>query len=232
MKMKAAVLTGVKKFNYMNVEKPELKPGEVLIKVKAVGICGTDMELYYGTMPFFKTGLSKYPLIPGHEWSGVVEKLGTEVTTFKSGDKVTGDVSIGCGKCINCKRGLYNLCTNRREVGISGGKDGAFAEFIVIPEQFTYKLPDTVSFDSAALTEPTATVVKSIYKAPIRLGDIVLVLGTGAIGLMGLQAAIAAGAGYTIIVGRKEPKLKIAKQFGADRVVNILKENLINMKDI
>ena len=88
MKMKAAVLSGVKKFKYMDVDRQEPKDGELLIRIKAVGICGTDMELYYGTMPFFKTGLSKYPLIPGHEWSGVVEKVGKGVASFKPGERV------------------------------------------------------------------------------------------------------------------------------------------------
>ena len=229
MKMKAAVLSGVKKFKYMDVDRQEPKDGELLIRIKAVGICGTDMELYYGTMPFFKTGLSKYPLIPGHEWSGVVEKVGKGVASFKPGERVTGDVSIGCGKCINCKRGLYSCCKNRREVGISGGKDGAFAEFIVMPEQFTYKLPEAVSFDAGALTETTATVIKSIRRTPIPLGSVVLVLGAGPIGLMGLQASVVGGAGYSIVAARKDPKLKIAKQLGADRVVNVLKEDLLKV---
>lgn len=224
--MKAAVLTGVKKFEYRDIERPRPGPGEVLIRIKAVGICGTDKELYDGTMPFFEMGLSKYPLIPGHEWSGVIEEVGGDVVTFKPGDKVTGDVSIGCGKCLFCKRGLYSLCENRREVGISGGKDGAYADFLIMPEQFTYKLPDTLSFDEAAMAETSATVVKSIWKAPIKLGQTVLVLGAGPIGLMALQAAYAAGAGYTIVADRLTTKLDIALQLGADKVVNTSEEDL------
>ena len=226
MKMKAVVLTGPGKVEYKDIERPRPEEGEVLVRVKAVGICGTDIELYNGTMPFFETGLSKYPLIPGHEWAGVVEDAGPGVTSFKGGDRVSGDVRIGCGKCVFCKRGYYNLCLNRREVGISGGKDGAYAEYVVMPEAFTYKLPDTVSFDAGAMIETTATVVKSIRHAPIPLGDTTLVLGCGSIGLMGLQAAIAAGAGYTISADRQEPKLKIARELGADRVVNTDEEDL------
>jgi len=226
VKMKAAVLTGPRKVEYTDVEKPRPQPGEVLVRVRAVGVCGTDLELYCGTMPFFETGLSKYPLIPGHEWAGVVEETGEGVTAFKSGDRVCGDVSIGCGKCKFCKLGRYNLCRNRREVGISGGKDGAYAEYVVMPEPFTYKLPDGVSFDAGAVVETTATVVKSIRAAPIALGDVVLVLGAGPIGLMGLQAAIAAGAGYTISADREGPKLKVARELGADRAVNTEEEDL------
>jgi len=226
MKMKAVVLTGPGKVEYTDIERPQPKEGEVLVRVKTVGICGTDIELYNGTMPFFETGLSKYPLIPGHEWAGVVEDVGAGVTAFKNGDRVSGDVSIGCGKCVFCKQGYYNLCLNRREVGISGGKDGAYAEYVVMPAPYTYKLPDTVSFDAGAMIETTATVVKAIRHAPIPLGDITLVLGCGSVGLMGLQGAIAAGAGYTISADRQEPKLKIAREFGADRVVNTDEEDL------
>jgi len=226
MKMMAAVLTGPKKFEYMEVERPRPQANEVLVQVRAVGICGTDVELFDGTMPFFETGLTKYPLIPGHEWSGVVSEVGEEVDAFKPGDRVTGDCSIGCANCYYCKQGLYGLCRNRREVGISGGKDGAFADYILMPERHVYKLPDSVSFDAAAMTEPTAVMVRSIRRAPIKLGDVVLVLGTGPISLMGLQAAIAAGAGYTIVAGRKEHKLQIATQLGADTVVNTSHEDL------
>ena len=224
--MKAAVLTGIRKFEYLAIERPTPQPGEVLVRIKAVGICGTDMELYNGTMPFFEMGLCKYPLLPGHEWSGVIEEVGSGVTGLKPGDKVTGDVSIGCGKCMFCKRGLYSLCDSRCEVGVSGGKDGAYAEFLIMPEQFTYKFSDSISFDAAAMTETTATVVKSIWKAPIKLGDVVLVLGAGPIGLMALQAANAAGAGYTIVADRFKSKLDMAGQLGAEKVVNTSEQNL------
>ncbi len=226
MMMKAAVLEGKLECRYEDVPRPKPAAGEALCRVKAVGICGTDMELYRGTMPFLEMGLAKYPLIPGHEWSGVVEEVGEGVRGLSPGDRVTADVSIGCGGCVSCKRGLYNLCNNRREVGISGGKDGAFAEFITMPKAFLYKVPDHVSFDEAALTEPTATVVKAIQKTPIRLGDIVLVIGDGPIGLLGMQAARCGGAGHLIVAGLQEWKLKIAGELGADRVVNVNEESL------
>jgi len=231
--MKAAVLIGAKSFDYMYVDRPELQPGEVLVRVKAVGICGTDKELYDGTMPFFEMGLAKYPLIPGHEWAGVVEDTGDGVASLSAGDKVTGDVSIGCGKCLFCKNGLYSLCDNRREVGISGGKDGAFADFVVMPEQFTYRFPDNLTFEEAAMTETTATVVKSIWKAPIRLGQVVLVLGAGPIGLMALQAAKTAGAGQAIMADRLQSRLDVATQVGADVIVNTTHQDLLaTVKDM
>lgn len=224
--MKAAVLEGKRDIRYKDVPRPEPGPGEVLARVEVVGICGTDMELYRGTMPFFEMGLAKYPMIMGHEWSGVVEQVGEGVGRLVPGDRVTGDVSIGCGRCVNCKLGLYSVCENRQEVGISGGKDGAFAEFIKMPEPFLYKVPENVSFDAAALTEPTATVVRSFQKTPIRLGDIVLVIGDGPIGLLGMQAARCGGAGFLIGAGQQQWKLDIARKLGADRVVNVCEEDL------
>ena len=226
MKMKAAVLHGARVVKYQEIDRPAVGPTDVLVRVKVVGICGTDMELYYGTMPFFEMGLAEYPLIPGHEWSGVIEQVGAEVDGFSVGERVTGDCSIGCGMCFFCKKGLYGFCSNRREVGISGGKDGAFAEYVAMPVRHVYKLPEGVSFKAASMTEPTAVCVRSIRKAPLELGDIALVLGTGPISLMGLQAVICAGAGYTIVAGRKEPKLELARQMGADRVVNTSTEDL------
>jgi 2-desacetyl-2-hydroxyethyl bacteriochlorophyllide A dehydrogenase len=227
--MKAAVITGRKIIEYKDVPKPTPGPRDCLAKVHAVGLCGTDMELYYGTMPYFEMGLSKYPIIPGHEWSGTVEAVGSEVTLFKVGDKVTADVSIGCGLCVNCKKGRYNFCSNQREVGISGGKEGAFAEYIIMPEAFLYSIPEGLSMEAATLVEPTATVVKSIRNTPVILGDVALVLGAGPIGMVGFQAVRAAGARRVILADLSDFKLNLAKELGADRIVNTAKENLTDV---
>lgn len=224
--MKAAVITGRKRFEYKDVPKPSPGPSDCLAKVHAVGLCGTDMELYYGTMPYFEMGLSKYPIIPGHEWSGTIEEIGSNVTFLKACDRVTADVSIGCGLCVNCKKGRYNFCSNQREVGISGGKDGAFAEYIIMPEAFLYRIPEGISMDAATLVEPTATVVKSIRTTPVMLGDVALVLGAGPIGMVGFQAVKAAGASRVIVADKSDFKLNLAKELGADIVVNTDKENL------
>jgi len=224
--MKAAVITGKKRFEYKDVPRPKPGPRDCLARVHAVGLCGTDMELYYGTMPYFEMGLSKYPIIPGHEWSGTVEEIGRDVTLFKIGDKVTADVSIGCGLCVNCKKGRYNFCLNQREVGISGGKDGAFAEYIIMPEAFLYRIPEGISMDAATLVEPTATVVKSVRNTPVMLGDVALVLGAGPIGMVGFQGIKAAGAACVIVADRSDFKLNLAKTLGADVVINTEKEAL------
>ena len=224
--MKAVVITGARRFEYKDVPKPIPGPLDCLARVHAVGLCGTDMELYYGTMPYFEMGLSKYPIIPGHEWTGTVEAIGSDVTLFKVGDRVTADVSIGCGLCVNCKKGRYNFCSNQREVGISGGKDGAFAEYIIMPEAFLYRIPEGISMDAATLVEPTATVVKSIRNTPVMLGDVALVLGAGPIGMVGFQAVKAAGASRVIVADKSDFKLNLARELGADMVANTAKEDL------
>ncbi|MBD3391163.1 MAG: alcohol dehydrogenase catalytic domain-containing protein [Chitinivibrionales bacterium] len=226
MKMHAAVLHGARDMRYEEVDKPSPGRGEVLVKVESVGLCGTDLEMYNGTMPYFVLGMASFPIILGHEWAGVIEAVGDSVKNKKSGDRVVGDVSNGCGICEYCMRGLYNLCIDRQEVGLTNGKNGAYAQYVAVPEQYTYILPEEVPFDVGAMTESTATVVKSIHKCPVKLGDRVLVQGDGPIGLLAMQAAVAAGSSYTFLSGTVDMKLEIGAKLGASRVVNIRKEDL------
>lgn len=224
--MKAAQLISPNTLKYHEVPEPKVGPNDVLIKTERVGICGTDLELFKGTMPFFKTGLSKYPIIPGHEWCGRVVEVGSAVQGFAPGDRVTGDVSVGCGTCPYCMEGLYHLCLHRAEVGISGGKDGACSEVFTMPYKHVFKVPESLSPEIAAVTEPTATVIKAIDRAPLRLGAIVLVLGDGPIGLLALQAANCAGSAFTMVSGTSDEKLKVARELGADLTINITRESL------
>jgi len=210
----------------MDVDPPKPAGDEVLIEVRAVGVCGTDVEMYLGTMPYFKMGWTQYPITPGHEWAGVVVDRGAGVDDFKIGDRVTGDVTIGCGRCDNCMRGLYNLCFGKIEVGLCRGKDGAYAEYLTMPARHTYRLPDGLSFEEAAMTEPAATVVKAIRKAPFEPGAVCVIQGDGPIGLLGLQAAIACGAGLTVLSGTIDEKLELGRRLGADVVVNVTREDL------
>jgi 2-desacetyl-2-hydroxyethyl bacteriochlorophyllide A dehydrogenase len=226
MKMKAVVLLGHKNMKYISVDKPDPMCGEVLVKVKAVGLCGTDLEMFNGTMPYFKLGMASYPIILGHEWAGVIEAVGEGVKKKKVGDRVVGDVSNGCGICEYCMRGLYNLCIDRKEVGLTTGRNGAYAEYLTVPEQFTYILPDEISFEEGTMAESTATVIKAIHKCPIQLGDRVLVQGDGPIGLLAMQAANAGGSSLTILSGTIDMKLEIGRKLGASRVVNVKKEDL------
>lgn len=224
--MYAFELTGPNEFQYVEKDRPSPGDDELLIRVHRVGICGTDVEMLRGTMPYFRLGWAHYPVILGHEWSGTVVEVGTAVSTFETGDQVTGDVSIGCGRCVNCMRGFYNLCTVKQEVGLCRGKDGAFAQFLAMPERHCYRIPEGVSLDDAALVEPSATVVKAVRKVGFEPGATVYVAGDGPIGLLAMQAAKACGAGWVVIGGTCPSKLELARKLGADASVDVRNENL------
>ncbi|MCW8130271.1 MAG: alcohol dehydrogenase catalytic domain-containing protein [Planctomycetota bacterium] len=222
--MKAVRLTGPRSLAYADVPEPVPSPGEALVRVKAAGVCFTDVEMFRGTQPYFAMGLAHYPLTLGHEWSGEVAAVGAGVEDFRPGDRVTGDVSLGCARCRFCLAGQYNLCVVKQEVGLCRGKDGAFAEYLTMPARHLYRLPDALSYEEGAGVEPAATCVKGIHKAGLRAGDAVLVAGDGTIGLLGVQAARAAGAGLVIATGTDERKLALSRQLGADRVVDVRRE--------
>jgi len=224
--MKAARLIGPRQIQYVDVPEPTCGRDEVLVQVKRVGVCGTDLEMYHGTMAYFKMGWTEYPITLGHEWSGIVVDRGKEVDELAVGDRVTGDVTIGCMRCENCLRGLYNLCLSKIEVGLCRGKDGAYADYLTMPARHTYRLPDGVSFEAGAFVEPAATVVKAIRKAPFEPGAVCVIQGDGPIGLLGLQAADACGAGKLILSGTMDNKLELGRQLGADIVVNVKDESL------
>ena len=224
--MKAIRVIGVEEIEYVDVPKPEIGVEDVLIKVMAVGVCGTDMELYTGEMPYIKKGLTTYPFIPGHEWSGCVEQVGAAVKEFQPGDRVTGDVSIGCGHCHMCKIGRFNLCPNRRVVGSYRNLDGAYAEYIKLPRKNVYKLPDNLSYEEAALIEPAAPAAYGVLKSGMKFGDSVLVVGDGPIGLLAVQCAKIAGASKIFVSGSWDEKLEVAIKTGADYVMNYKRDNL------
>ena len=224
--MYAYQLTGPNQGVYLEVDRPQPAPGEVLIRTHRVGLCGTDVEMLHGTMPYFRLGWTQYPVILGHEWSGTVEEVGSAVGTFATGDRVTGDVSIGCGDCVNCMRGLYNLCITKQEVGLCRGKDGAFAQYLTMPARHCYHLPEAVSLDDGALVEPAATVVKAIRKVGFEPGATVLVTGDGPIGLLAMQAAAAYGAGWIFVSGADAGKLAMARKFGAQATINVADTNV------
>ena len=140
---------------------------------------------------------------------------------------MTGDVTIGCGHCVNCMRGLYNLCVTKQEVGLCRGKDGAFAQYLTMPARHCYRLPEAVDLDDGALVEPAATVVKAIRKARFEPGATVLITGDGPIGLLALQAAAAYGAGWTVLSGADSTKLAMAERLGADAVVDVRQTDVV-----
>ncbi|MCK8827414.1 alcohol dehydrogenase catalytic domain-containing protein [Natroniella acetigena] len=226
-KMKAARIFGEKEIKVVEIPRPEVGPEEVLIRVKAVGLCGTDVELYEGTMPYIERGDTVLPITPGHEWAGVVEEVGEGVSDFGPGDRVTGDVSLACGDCSYCMSGSYNLCPNRRVVGSYKNKDGGFAEYIIMPERHLYCLPENITFPEAAMVESAATCVYGIEKTGIEFGSTVLVIGDGPIGQLAAQSVAASGAGEVILSGSYDQKLAIAEKTCDAKTINRYQQDVI-----
>lgn len=201
--MKAFRIHGDSDMRLEDIPRPLIRDDEVLIRVAATGICSTDIELYDGSMPYFEQGLSTRPMTAGHEWSGYVAMKGANVKGFEIDDLVVGDISIGCGKCSNCLKGMYHLCDDRTEIGVIK-YDGAFAQYLKTEAKNLYKVPGNLSPSEAAMVETTATVTHAVQKTGIQPGDTVVVYGDGAIGLINAQVANACGAGKVFVVGLKE----------------------------
>lgn len=184
--MKALQLIGKEKFKFAEVPKPEIKADEVLLKIKKVGICGTDLHIYHGGM---KVPL---PLIMGHEFVGDVAEVGLDVTNVKVGDRAVAEHVIGCGNCTFCNFGKCNLCIKPTVIGLH--RPGALAEYVAIPARLVYRLPDELTYDDGVLVEPLSIAVYGIRRAGVGVGDNVVVVGQGTIGLFIDQVAKAAGA--------------------------------------
>ncbi len=223
--MKALVLKAYNRFVYEDAPEPEIGPDEVLIQVKACGICGSDVHGMDGS-----SGRRIPPLIMGHEASGVIVKLGSNVQNFSEGERVTFDSTIYCGQCFYCRRGQINLCDNRRVLGVSCDEyrqHGAFAEYAAVPEHILYRLPQGLSFQQAAMVEPVSIAVHAVELTSIALNDTAVVVGAGMIGLFVIQALRAAGCGKIIAVDIEQGKLKLASRLGAD---NVLRADLADVQ--
>jgi L-iditol 2-dehydrogenase len=223
--MKALVLKEYKKFAYEEVPVPEPGPDEVLVAVKACGICGSDVHGMDGS-----TGRRRPPIIMGHEASGVIASAGTAVKGWAKGDRVTFDSTIYCGHCEFCRSGFINLCENRRVLGVSCEEyrqHGAFAEFVAVPQRILYRLPSGLRFEHAALVEPFAIALHAVRRTPPKLNDAVVVVGAGMIGLALVQALSQSGCGRLIAVDMVDERLERAARLGATDVINSSKENAV-----
>jgi L-iditol 2-dehydrogenase len=233
-KMKAMVL---KAYNQLElVEMPVPKPGknEVLCKIKAVAICGSDPKMIHGHYANVKWP-PYFPFVMGHEWSGEVVALGEAVTEFKIGDRVAGEAHKGCGSCENCKAGHYTICLNYGRDGHDGGPDknhrhygfyyqGANAEYNAYNVQALTLIPENVSYEVAALCDTAGVAMHGIELVGITPGGVTVVYGPGPIGLCAMRIAKGMGAGTVIMVGRKQ-KLQQAKEMGADIIIDFEKED-------
>jgi L-iditol 2-dehydrogenase len=224
--MKALILKEYGVFSYEDVPEPEMAPDAVLIQVRACGICGSDVHGMDGS-----TGRRLPPIVMGHEASGVIVAAGAEVDSFRIGDRVTFDSTVYCGSCFFCRRGQINLCDHRRVLGVSCGDyrlHGAFAELVAVPERVLYRLPGELSFERAALVEPCSIAFHAVNLARVSLNDSAVVVGSGMIGLLVIQALRLAGCGTIIALDIDKHKLELACRLGADVALDASESGVIS----
>ena len=205
----------------IELEKPTIGPEDVLIRSHAVGICGSDVELYRGIRP---AGFYHYPIIPGHEWAGEIVAVGERVRTLSPGEKVVSEGFLFCGTCRNCRTGLTNLCeAGYDEIGFT--RTGGLAEYVAVPARLVHTLPGTCSLDEAALLEPTAVVAQAFLRVPPQAGITVAVVGDGNIGLLAVQVARLFSPAFIVLMGSRDERLEMARHLGATHTINIRQSN-------
>jgi L-iditol 2-dehydrogenase len=223
--MKALVLTEYNHCEYTDVPEPRIEPDQVLVQVQACGICGSDIHGMDGS-----TGRRIPPLIMGHEAAGIITEVGNGVAGWRPGDRITFDSTVYCGTCYFCRRGLINLCDNRRVLGVSCQEyrqHGAFAEYVAIPQHILYRLPQTTSFERAAMVEAVSIAFHAARRTPLTLNDTAVVVGAGMIGLLVVQSLRAAGCGQIIAVDLDDRRLDLARKLGADATLNSSRAEVI-----
>jgi threonine dehydrogenase-like Zn-dependent dehydrogenase len=218
--MRAFVVTAPHTASVQDVPAPVPGEHDLLVAVDRVGICGTDVELYSGAMAYLDQGITTYPLRLGHEWTGIVTGAGSAANESWLGKRVTGDTMLGCGHCRFCLGGHQHVCQARFEVGITDGWPGALAEQVLIPARFAYEIPSTVSVAAAALVEPGGNALRAVEAAVLRHDEELLILGSGTIGLLAAQFAIARGARVTV-AGHRQDSLDLALSLGAQRAIRL-----------
>ncbi len=212
----------------VEMEKPVPGPREILCKVAHCGVCATDVAIMKGILNLGDGNDPIYPVRIGHEWSGTVVETGCETRSVKVGDKVISDTGYFCGECEMCKKGEYQSCLHGRSLGTIGNCwPGGFAEYMLIPERMAFKVPEKVALDEAALIEPASIGYYGLQRAGFDPTTTLVIIGTGPISLGGMACAKALGIGKTIVCGRKDAKLAVAKELGADVCINMAKENFV-----
>ena len=210
--MKAFEVTGKRKSCVVEREIPRCGDDDVLLKITAAGICGTDIHIYEGDY------FGEYPIIPGHEFSGIVESVGKNIKNISIGQRVVSDPNIFCEKCYFCQQNLQNHCENFQATGVT--RDGAFAEFLAVPDSTVFPVSnETILSEELAFVEPLACCVYGQKRARPDIGQNVLIFGCGPIGLLHMQLARRNGAGKIVVVDRNIERLNLAKELGADEII-------------
>lgn len=224
-KMKAAVMTGIRKMEIEERRIPKIRPDEVLVKIEYVGVCGSDMH-------FFEAGrvgnwIVDRPLVLGHEGGGTVVEVGADVKDLKVGDRVAMEPGVGCGHCEMCKSGKYNLCKDMDFMAVPGQRDGIFLEYCAHPASMCFKLPDNVDTLEGGLVEPLAVGLHAVNVSGAKMGQSAVVLGLGCIGLVTIMSLKAAGVDEIYAVDVLDKRLAKAKELGAMRIINGREEDVV-----
>ncbi len=222
--MKAAFLVREREIVFAETEEPIPKSNEVLVRVKVVGICGTDLGIYEG-----KRAAAKYPMIIGHEAAGLIVKVGSEVAGLEKGERVVIEPKLWCGECWFCRKGAYYQCDNGRTIGVNAGK-GAFAEYLTVPDQNCHRLAQGISWEEAALIDTLACPFHAMNLPLSRQARTMAVLGSGAGGLCFVQLAKLRGVGKVILTGRHSVQLNLGKKLGADFAINVTQKDEVVQK--
>ncbi|AMV33880.1 Sorbitol dehydrogenase [Pirellula sp. SH-Sr6A] len=221
--LKALLLQEYKKLAVVDLPQPECGPEDLLVQVKACGICGSDIHGFDGS-----SGRRIPPLVMGHEAAGIVVEVGSAVRGFSVGDRVTFDSTVSCGKCHFCRAGSINLCENRQVLGVACNefrRQGAFAQFVTVPQHIAYPIPESLPFEHAAMIEAVSIAVHATNRTPKHLGGSVVVVGAGMIGLLCIQTLKLAGFAKIIAIDLEDEKLQLALKLGATHSVNPKKED-------
>lgn len=217
--MRAFVITGPRRAEVRDVDPPVAGPGLVIVDVERAGVCGTDTEFFTSDMAYLHTGQAMYPLRIGHEWCGTVTAVGNGVDPSWLGRRVTGDTMLGCGRCDRCTAGRQHLCNDRYEIGIRGGWPGALAEQLPVPATALHPLPDRVDARLGALVEPAGNALRAVRGAALTVGERLLVIGPGTIGLLVAQIAQAEGVEVHVL-GLTDTSLAFARSIGVPNAWN------------
>lgn len=227
--MKALLLAQYKKLELVDIPVPALSKDEILVRVAACGICGSDVHGYDGS-----SGRRIPPIVMGHEAAGIVARVGERVKIFHEGDRVTFDSTIYCGECDFCRRGQVNLCDRREVLGVSCGdyrRAGAFAEFVAVPARIAYQLPENLSFPEAALLEAVSVALHAVSRVTVKAGSAALVVGAGTIGLLVQQALRVAGCTRVFVTDMDKSRLALSESLGSTAVLlsgpNLLEQVLV-----
>ncbi len=224
--MQALLLTKYGKLDVVSMDRPAIGPNDVLLRVAACGICGSDVHGYDGT-----SGRRIPPIVMGHEAAGTIVEVGANAEPSLVGKRVTFDSTVYCGRCEACRRGQVNLCPERRVLGVSCGdyrQHGAFAEFVAVPQHILYSLPAELPFEHAAMIEPASIALHAVARLNVAKGESAVVIGSGMIGLLTIQALRIAGCSQVIAVDLDDSRLALASKLGASETMNPKKTDVVS----